>query len=275
MRAPGPGEEGAIKQGGEGAREREKRRGRVGVGWVLKPQWTVPSLPLPLRVVLRVVPSSCSNPTHPPLSRRRPLPLSLPPSPPPRSCAVLRPPLPSAAAGVEHRGVHRVGQRRLSALPQRRQRHPQGVRRQPGHGLLARPHPAQGPGHLSPLRQCAQQYEWPEWTRRDGSCGWPVPYHTIGLGGARARARTPLPATLYYGVQLYRSSGETGKNMSDDEIPRKPNGDFELFITAVKPEKLPVRELAHAGARARVRPCAYEPPCRAPSRRPRTRASRC
>ena len=64
------------------------------------------------------------------------------------------------------------------------------------------------------------------------------------------------PATLYYGVQLYRSSGETGKNMSDDEIPRKPNGDFELFITAVKPEKLPVRTHTYTNMRA----CAHGPP---------------
>jgi hypothetical protein len=49
------------------------------------------------------------------------------------------------------------------------------------------------------------------------------------------------PATLYYGVQLYRAKGETGKNMSDEEIPRRPNGDFELYLTALTAEELPVR----------------------------------
>ena len=49
------------------------------------------------------------------------------------------------------------------------------------------------------------------------------------------------PATLYYGVQLYRSKGDTGRNMSDEEIPRRPNGDFELFLTATPTDQLPVR----------------------------------
>ena len=48
------------------------------------------------------------------------------------------------------------------------------------------------------------------------------------------------PATLYYGVQLYRPRGLTGKNLSDEEIPRRPNGDFELYLTSLSPQELPV-----------------------------------
>ena len=49
-------------------------------------------------------------------------------------------------------------------------------------------------------------------------------------------------ATVYYGIQLYRAKGATGNNLPDHQIPRKANGDFELYITAIPPNQLPVTQ---------------------------------